>query len=223
MTITYPRDMPVGGVISQSFEPRRVDFATSSVGGRMTSVTAGPPLWATSMTLRDGDEREVAEWRAFFASLRGVQRSFLAGDLTRPYPKAHPDGFAGMSRAGGGTFDGAATSWSINTERDVVTLSGQPAELELSIGDYVMWRWVSGGIKRRALGRAIEPAVASSGGVVSLAFEPPLAGLVPGSAVADLAKPECVMKLVAEQSQIGELDVLHSAAGTLVALQDLRP
>lgn len=223
MTILYPRDMPVGGVISQSFEPRRLDFATSSVGGRMTSVTAGPPLWAMSMTLRDGDEDEVANWRAFFASLRGVQRSFLAGDLTRPYPKAYPDGFAGMSRAVGGDFDGAATSWSINADRDVVSLSGQPAALALSIGDYIMWRWVSGGIKRRALGRAIEPAFASAGGVVSVAFEPPLAGLVPGSAIADLAKPECVMKLVPDQSQIGELDALHSAAGTLVALQDLRP
>lgn len=223
MTITYPRRMPVGGVVSQSFEPRRVDYSTPSVGGRMTSVTAGSPLWAMSMTLRDGDEDEVAEWRAFFVSLRGVQRSFLAGDLTRPFPKAYADGFTGMHRAGGGSFDGAAAGWSINAGRDRADLSGLPANLELSTGDYLMWRWVTGGVQRRALGRAIEPAVATGGGLVSIAFEPPLAGLVPGTAVADLARPECVMKMVPDKSEMGELDALHSASGALVALQDLRP
>lgn len=223
MTITYPRRMPLGGVVSQSFEPRRLDYSTPSVGGRMTSVTAGPPLWAMSMSLRDGDEDEVAEWRAFFASLRGVQRSFFAGDLTRPFPKAYPDGFGGMHRAGGGAFDGSASAWAINAGRDGVDLSGLPANMELSIGDYLMWRWVTGGVQRRALGRAIEPAVASAGGVASIVFEPPLAGLVPATAVADLARPECVMKMVPDKSEMGELDALHSAAGSLVALQDLRP
>lgn len=222
MTLTYPRDMPVGGVISQSFEPRRIDYATSATGGRMTSVTAGPPLWAMSLTLRDGDEDEVAAWRAFFASLRGVQRSFLAGDLTRPYPKAYPDGFEGMTRASGAPFDGTATSWSANADYDAPTLSGLPAGFDVSIGDYVMWRWVSGGVKRRALGRAIEPVVASGAGVASVVIEPPLPTLVPANAIADFVEPKCVMRMVVDQSQIGELDALHSASGALVALQDLR-
>lgn len=223
MSLTYPRDMPVGGVISQSFEPRRNDYGTSVIGGRMTSVTAGSPLWAMSMTLRDGDEDEVAAWRAFFASLRGVQRAFLAGDLTRPYPKAYPDGFTGMVRAPGGAFDGTATSWSVNSDFDVPALSGLPAGFEVSIGDYVMWRWVTAGEKRRALARAIEPAVANAAGVASIVIEPPLPVLVPGNAIADFVEPKCVMKMVPEQSQIGELDALHSASGALVALQDLRP
>lgn len=221
--ITYPRDMPSGGIISQSFEPRRVDYASPSVGGRFTSVTAGPPLWAMTMTLRDGDESEVAEWRAFIASLRGAQRTFLAGDLTRPFPKAYIDGFAGLSRAAGGAFNGAASSWSVNSDRDLPTFNGLPAAFDLSYGDYAMWRWETGGVKRRALARVIEPAIATSGGVVAVAMEPPLPTLVPAGAVADFAKPQCVMRMLTDESQIGELDALHSAAGTLAAVQDLRP
>lgn len=220
--IAYPRNMPVGGVVSQAFEPQRIDFGSPSVSGRFTSVTAGPPLWSMTITLRDGDEDEVAEWRAFMASLRGAQRTFLAGDLTRPYPKAYIDGFDGLVRATGGVFNGAATSWSINADRDVPTFSGMPAGFEVSTGDYVMWRWATGGVQRRSLGRAIERSTASGGGVVSVAIEPPLPALTPGGAVADFAKPECVMRMLTDKSQMGELDVLHSAAGTLAALQDLR-
>lgn len=221
--IVFPREMPAGGIISQSFEPRRIDYGSPSVGGRFTSVTAGPPLWAMTMTLRDGDEDEVAEWRAFLASLRGSQRTFLAGDLTRPYPKAYIDGFAGLSRAGGGAFDGAAASWATNPLRDAHTFNGLPAAFALSYGDYGMWRWETGGVKRRALARVIEPVVGNAGGSVTVAMEPPLPTLVPASAVADFAKPQCVMRMLTDESRIGELDALHSAAGTLAAVQDLRP
>ena len=221
--ITYPRAMPLGGIVSQSFEPRVIGFETPTNGGRVYSITAGETLWAMSMTLRDGDEDEVAEWRAFLASLRGAQRTFLAGDLTRPFPRAYPEGFGGLTRAGGGAFAGAASGWALNADRDVVDLSGQPAGLILGYGDYVMWRWATGGVQRRALARAIEPAVASAGGVIKVSIEPPLSTAVPGSAVADLAQPQCVMRLMTDQSQIGELDALHSAGGTIVAQQDLRP
>lgn len=223
MSLTFPRAMPIGGVISQAFEPRYIDYATSTAGGRMNSVTAGAPLWAMGMTLRDGDEEESAAWRAFIASLRGAQRPFFAGDLTRPFPKAYLDGFDGLERASGGAFSGAATSWAINEDRDTPAVSGVPAGFVVSIGDYVMWRWTTAGEPRRALGRAILPAVADAAGVVAVRMEPPLPMLVPGNAVADFADPHCIMKQVVDQTQLGELDALHSVSGALVALQDLRP
>lgn len=70
--------------------------------------------------------------------------------------------------------------------------------------------------------RLSAPATASAGGVITLAVEPPVPTLVPGSAVADLAKPQAVFRQVIVESGMGELDALHSAPGTLSAIQDLR-
>lgn len=215
--------MPDVAVVGAVFNIQRVDYQTSATDGRFFGVTAGSPLWTLKATIRDGDADETDTWFAFLDGLRGVQRSFLAHDLTRPFPRAYPHGFAGMTRAGGGAFAGAATSWSVNADRDQLTLSGQPAALELNNRDGVMLRWITGGEPRRSLHRVVGPAVATAAGVVTLAVEPPVPTLVPGSAVADLARPQAVFKQVTAESGMTELDALHSAAGTLSAVQDLRP
>lgn len=222
MAISFPREMPNVGVITQGFDPRRVDYQSPNVDGMVASVTAGAPLWATSVNFGDTDEEEFAIWRAFIDSLRGAQRPFYCGDLSRPYPKAYIGGFAGMTRAGGGAFVGGASSWTVNADRDTVTLNGLPASFKLGIGDYIMWRWVTGGEQRRALGRAIEDVTGSAGGSLSIAFEIPLPTLVPAGAVADLANPKCIMKQRTEETKVGEIDALHEGRGTFVAVQDLR-
>lgn len=222
MALTFPRDMPTAAVANQSFDIARVDYASGTSNGRLMSVTAGFPLWSMSLTIGEGDADETAEWGAFFDTLRGQQRTFFAGDLTRPFPRAYPDGFDGMMRAGGGAFTGAATSWSINADRDVPSLEGLPAGLEVGPRDYIMWRWSTAGVQRRALARAVESATASAGGVLTVTVEPPLATLVPGSAVADLARPVCVMRQDVKQSGLDPMDALHSATGKLTAFQDLR-
>lgn len=214
--------MPDVAVVSAVFNIQRLDFQTAATDGRAFGVTAGAPLWMLKATIRDGDEEETDTWFAFLDSLRGLQRPFLAHDVTRPYPRAHLGGFAGMTRAGGGAFEGAASSWSVNPDRDQLTLAGQPAALKLSHRDGVMLRWVTGGEPRRSLHRVVTPAVASAGGIVTVAVEPPVPTLVPGSAVADLAKPQAVFRQVIAESGMGELDALHSAGGTLSAVQDLR-
>lgn len=222
MAITFPRQMPVGGVGSQSFDILRVDYLSPQVKGRISGVTAGEPLWTMKLSIRDADEDETAAWGAFIDSLRGSQRPFLAGDLTRPYPKAYRDGFSGLTRASGGAFNGTATSWSVNADRDVVTLNGLPAGFVFSIRDYVMWRWTNGGVQRRSLVRLIEPSVANGSGVAQLSVEPPLPLLTPSTSVADLKEPQCVMKQPPNEGQLGELDALHSAAGNVSGLQDLQ-
>jgi len=214
--------MPDVAVVSAVLNIQRLDYMTAATDGRAFGVTSGAPLWILKATIRDGDADETDTWFAFLDSLRGLQRPFLAHDLTRPYPRAYPDGFAGMMRAGGGAFEGAATTWSVNADRDQLTLSGQPAALQLNNRDAVMLRWVTGGEPRRSLHRVVAPAVASASGVITVAVEPPVPTLVPGSAVADLAKPQAVFRQVIAESGMGELDALHSAGGTLSAVQDLR-
>nr|WP_314525489.1 hypothetical protein [uncultured Brevundimonas sp.] len=214
--------MPDVAVVSAVFNIQRLDFMTTATDGRAFGITAGAPVWILKATIRDGDEDETDEWFAFLDALRGLQRPFLAHDLTRPYPRAYPTGFAGLSRAGGGAFDGTATSWSVNADRDQITLAGQPAAFPLKRRDGLMLRWSTGGEPRRSLHRLSAPATATAGGVVTLAVEPPVPTLVPGTAVADLAKPQAVFKQVISESGMGELDALHSAGGTLSAVQDLR-
>lgn len=214
--------MPDVAVVSAVMNIQRLDFQTAATDGRGFGVTAGAPLWILKATIRDGDEDETDEWFAFLDALRGLQRPFLAHDLTRPYPRAYPNGFAGLNRAGGGAFDGSAASWSVNADRDQITLTGQPSGLLLKRRDGLMLRWATAGEPRRSLHRLSAPATASAGGVITLAVEPPVPTLVPGSAVADLAKPQAVFRQVIAESGMGELDALHSAPGTLYAIQDLR-
>lgn len=223
MTETAPIAMPENGVASQYFEPEVVDFSTQVADGRLNGVTAGWPLWHARFSFGQSISRAKSEeWRAFVARLRGQQRRFFGGDQNRPYPLAYARGFAGQTRAGGGTFDGSATGWSVNSDRDVITPTGLIAAMELNIGDYAMLRWSTGGSARRALLRAVLPATANGSGVVALTVEPPLPTLVPSDAVFDLARPVCIMKRKPE-TKIGEMTRTQRVDGIVAAIQDLRP
>lgn len=223
MALSFPRDMPSGGVEDQSFQIARVDYGYGRVDGSQGAVTAGFPLWRMALTLNNADADETDEWRAWVPGQRGAQRPFYGRDLTRPYPKAHAGGFDGMNRASGGAFDGAATGWSVNADRDVVTLSGLPAALTLSLNDYIGFRWTTLGEPRRALVQCMEGVVASGAGVLAVTVEPALPTLVPGGAVAYLDRPGCIMKLVPGETRMGPIDLVHSAGGTIVAVQHLLP
>ena len=156
-------------------------------------------------------------------SQRGAQRLFFGRDLTRPFPKAYRTGFGTMTRASGGAFTGPATTWAVNSDRDVVTLSGLPASLILSLNDYIGFRWVTGGVQRRSLVRCVEAATASTGGIVSVTVEPAVPTITPGTAVAYLDQPDCLMRLIPDQTTLGALDVLHTAGGSIAGIQDLLP
>lgn len=221
--IVHPQRMPAGGVASQALLIERVDAQSPTGDGRSGAVTLGFPRWRMTVSLAEGDADEVEEWLAFIDSLRGAQHPFLAYDLTRPWPKAYLQGFAGLSRAGGGAFDGAATNWSVNATRDQVSLGGLPAGLKLARRDCIGWIWSTGGADRRALARCVTPAIASGGGALTVAIEPPLPTLVPESASVTLDRPACRMRQVTTQTDLGELDTLHSLGGRFVAFEELLP
>lgn len=219
---TFPIALPENGVASQYFEPERVDFTSQKADGRLNGVTAGWPLWHARFSFGQSISRAKSEeWRAFVARLRGQQRTFFGADQNRPYPVAYPRGFAALTRAAGGAFDGTAASWSVNADRDVISPTGLPAGLALNIGDYGMFRWETGGEARRSLHRAVLAATANGSGVVALTVEPPVPNLVPGDAVFDLARPCCVMKLKPE-TKIGEMTRTQRVDGVVAAIQDLR-
>lgn len=226
---TFPLAMPAAGPGSMAFELKRVDFLSPAAGGRIQGVAAGVPLWLGRYTLGGAlGARRSDEWRAFVDLLDGPSRYFLGRDYRRPFPLAYLDSqFAGLTRAGGGPFDGSATTWSQTLTSDkqpLLDLEGLPAGLVLSRGDYVGFRWTTGGEDRRHLVRLAEPAVADGSGVAAaLAVRPAVHTVVPSTAVAHLDNPACLMKLVPNETNLGEIDRRGSLSGVVVGLQDLQP
>jgi len=227
MSFTFPRAMPAAGPSQQEFEPRRVDFETAETGGAAYGIGAGLPRWQAVWTLGQAmSKAQSDEWRAFVASLHGSGRSFLGRDYERPYPKLYAS-FAGMTRAGGGAFDGSLTSWSQTIAANgeaLVTLNGLPAGFQLSTGDYMDLRWTTLATERRHLVRMLEPKTANGSGVIAdISVEPAIHVLVvPGAAVAHLDEPACVMRLLPD-TEIGAMARRGVVGGRVVARQDLRP
>lgn len=217
--------MPAAGVGTQVFEPAQVGFESPEVGGAGGALTNGIPRWnaqwtlATRLTTLQSDE-----WRAFLASLRGSQRTFLGRDFERPFPRLYSRGFGGMTRHSGGAFDGSASSWSQSIAADgqaSLTLNGLPTALQISTGDYCDFRWTTGGVARRSLVRALQNATAS-GGSVTFGIEPAVPLVTSGSAVAHLDNPACVMRVVTAQTNVTEMDRRRVAGARIFAYQDIR-
>lgn len=222
---------PVSGAAQQLFEIQRDDAGAPEAGQRVGGVQIGFPLWQLIWTLGNMGRDRTDAWRAFFAQLRGATRYFLAWDLARPLPKAYPGGFAGMTRAGGGSFDGTATSWSETTTADddsQVTLDGLPAGFVLGQCDYIGFTWTAtetgfAGMEWHAPVRVVEGGTADGSGVLTVTSEPPVPLAVPSGATAYLDTPKCTMKLITDQSNLGPIDRnLGIRSGQIAGIQDLR-
>lgn len=226
-----PLDLPTSGFAQQSFEPQRVDFSAPEASGRIGGVQAGFPLWLGQWTIGAIAAAKSDELRAFMARLRGATRRFLGVDMARPYPLAHITGFAGMTRVDTTPFVGDCSDWSevITADGDSeLTLEGVPADLELSIGDYVGFRYAAteasvAGLTWHALVRVVVGADADGTGSVTVTVEPPVPSAVPGTAVAYLDHPKCVMVLVSDQSRLDGIDRrLAVSGGSITGIQDIR-
>lgn len=226
-----PIAMPTDFYAQVDFDIQRVDYTEAEASGRVGGVQAGFPLWLGNWTIDVVGQAESDAIRAFKDSARGATRRFLGRDLTRLYPKAHSGGFAGMVRAGGGAFDGSATTWSeaITADEDSqVTLNGLPVGLTLGQGDYIGFSYVAtedgvAGLTWHALVRVVVGGAASGGGVLTVTSEPPVPSAVPGGATAYLNQPACVMALLTEQTKLqGVGRRLAIQGGQIAGIQDIR-
>ena len=223
MALSFPLALPSAGFDSNRFEPRRMDFLAPEMSGRVGAMGGGWPLWEAEYQLGGMTEETADEITAFKDALRGPQRLFYGRDLKRPFPRAYPDGFAGMARAGGGSFAaGTASTWSVNGARDVLTLTGLPANFVISKRDYVGFSWTTGGQQRRHLVRAVEAVQANGSGVAVVTVEPAVHAVVPSGATAVLANPDCLMRLTPE-TRLGAVDLTGSVSGVIQAVQVILP
>lgn len=190
--ITYPRALPFTRFSSIEFEPETQSITNATDGGEITSTQIAPTRWRARYETETIDDAAAGIWRAWLASLRGTGRTFYGFDPRFIYPLAYRKStFLGLTRHGGGSFDGTASSFSINVNRDVITLNGLPTSFVLAPGDYVGLSWST---SKRSLHRVIEGGTAAAG-VLAVTVEPIIdPRIVPASGVtASLYMPNCVM------------------------------
>lgn len=209
MSLSFPRTMPTVGIKSQSFELQRSDYLSPEKSGRLGAVAGGWPLWATEIDLNNLMPDNADIWRAWIAAQRGAQRQFYGFDVDRRIPRAYQSG---------GSYTHDASSWSVNSDRDVVTLNGLTAAQVITLGDYIGFSWAGIG---RAIVRAVETITADGSGVATVTVEPAVHTLVPSTAVATVYQPTCLMRLV-PGTQMAAQDIGYTVAGTKIqAVQDL--
>lgn len=212
MAITFPRPMFITRSMSQSFEPQRVDYLAPTAA-RLYAVSAGWPLWTTTVTFNNMMPDEAAGLRAWIDMQRGPQRTFAAFDIDRVIPFAHQKGRP---------YQASPTSWSQAIDGDGVarlTLGGLLGGQTVSVGDYVGFVWET---SKLALVRACETTVADGAGTATFAIEPPVWPSVPEDAAANLKQASCLMRLVPGDTKVAEQGLGFTGSGSKIsAVQDL--
>lgn len=193
VTSGFPRDMPerADGLLpfaAASFDPLYSQATNPTRGGQMQVANLGADLWSMKFSTHILSYIDALDYLAWLQSLRGGARLFKAWHPLLKYPIAYPSGFAALTRAGGGAFDGTVTVTAIGASRDTLSLSTLPAAFLLNRGDMISM--VMG--TSRTLHRIIEAATASGGGTVTVTVEPTLPLAAVASVSATFLKPWCL-------------------------------
>lgn len=166
MAITYPRTLPTTRWSAMDFKPLFIGNSVQLAGGLTQYREAGDTRWQCDLTtvpLFPGDPTDralIGVMRAWWMSLRGGLKTFLAYDKAHEYPITYPNG-TGIG-AWGGT--GTVSSISANAFTAGSVLSG----LQLKAGDWVGFE-KSG---KYSLHVVTEDKTASGTTISSVPFEP---------------------------------------------------
>lgn len=204
VTISFPRSLPSAKILGVTFEADPISIATPEGGGRFVSVRVQSPIWRGEFSTTPADRVQFGKWRAWLDSLNlsDEANQFYAYDVQRPLPWTYRTGFTDLTRASsGGAFAGASTSWSVNSDRNVITIgsaSGQelPAGFALIEGDYIGLQWTTSSKPRRSLHRVLEAANANGSGVGAWTIWPYVDPNVPNGATVNLVKPACICSVI---------------------------
>lgn len=225
MTVSFPRSL-VGagfGVGQTRFALRRADIYAPESSGVVGGVQLGWPRWQGEWEVLCKTDAEMRAAEAWVASLRGGIKTFIGSDLRRLTLAAYPSGVTALTRHAGGAFDGSATSFSLSGDRATLTLNGLPSTLAITAGDFIDFRWETGGAARRHLVQALE-SVTASAGVAAFDVDPAVHSVVPTSgtpAVAWVQGCGTIMRLTSE-TEIGGSSPDGYGQVKIVGVEDIR-
>lgn len=155
MTISYPRtDIMTFVPYGPSSVPLRLQQRqelSRTAGGITVGKDLGSPIWVGDFTTAILPIDDMVEFEAMMNSLDGVVGTFEAGDMRRPYPKAHSSG----------VFNDTGALYDVHSSNKAIRLAGLDIGFHLSVGDYLSFNYGTA----RALHQVMEAAAAVSGGV----------------------------------------------------------
>jgi hypothetical protein len=186
MAITFPRTLLPGlNITDCMFMPRYNVARSRDRAGELLRVQTGWHVWEITLIYQPMYAHQSSELLAWYDSMRGGMGSFLAHDTARPLPVDYRvSGLSGLTRAGGGAFDGTATVAALSAFE--LQLSTLPDGFSFRAGDMV--GLVEGG--KYDVHRIVADAVADGSGNVTLDVYPAVNLFTfSTSAVANLDKP----------------------------------
>ena len=168
MTITFPRDLPLNGLLTgqSTFEPVYQQTRAITGGGSVNVADLGPAMWQADYATDVLTRADFATWVAWLQSLRGGLRLFKGRPPFWKWPQAYPKGFAALTYSGS-PFTGLGNLSVIGVSRDTATINQLPNGFVLAAGDFFS---IPVGT-RNHLHRVIEGAVAASN-ALTVTIEP---------------------------------------------------
>ena len=179
MPITYPRSIPgFASAAEGDLQLQHLTTGSRTRGGSMTVTDMADPFWELSWRTKSLTSTQRNELSAWWASLRGGGKTFLAYHPDAKWPSAYAleSQVASLTRAGGGAFDGTASITSFPDARTIAMSSAGasrlPVGFQVSAGDMV--GIVKAGTPNRySLHRVVEAATADgTGQILALLVEP---------------------------------------------------
>ena len=173
-------------IVGGSFTLQRVQAVNPTRGGNFMSVDLAEPLWSAEISTTPLSRAQAGPYDAFFAELRGTQRTAYVWDAKRPRPYAyHSTGavetvrrigsstrrIGSSSRRIAASFTyawGTPTITAISRTNGTLSVANCVAGMSWAPGDYIAW---DDGETRR-LHIVIAAATADASGAVVLTVEP---------------------------------------------------
>jgi len=188
--LTFPRDFLEPLPFQKAtVEPVYGTTRSPTRGALQQAASIAADYWEGHFETYPMREADAEEWKAWLASLRGGLRTFRMWDPVREFARAYPQGYAALTRHGGGSFaDGTATLTAIGGSRDTVTLATLPSTFVLLPGDRISIPFQT---TKRCLVRVVEGATASAG-TATVGVEPVLPLAVAADVTVDLKRAHCV-------------------------------
>lgn len=156
---------------------------TSPLSKAVQTVEFPGARWSASLAYPVMPESEAALMRAFLVKLRGQANRFYLPNYSKPYPR-------GTINLTGVTVNGALAQGATSA-----TFASAGNAKTLLTGDFFS---IGGELKM-----AVADATSSSGGAITVTFEPPLRSAVTNGSAVVLAKPTVLMMLKEPASSWG--------------------
>lgn len=218
MAITFPRQLPFSGSIfapGSDLSLSRGDARNRDGNGMLEVMELADPLWNLKLVTKPLRPTVRAAWKAWALSLQGGIQLFYAYPPIQQYPIAYGVSALGLTRAGGGAFNGDVTITAISATG--FSLSTLPASYSLRAGDYISVPLSSGS---RMLHQIVETVTANGSGGATVTVQPPVrSGSVTGTA--QLVRPTALFVLKHETFSAPDGEVL--APVSFEAMQTVRP